>query len=333
MLAALREGRQNGVNDLSVIADRARAHTVYRAAVDGAGGAALGLGERLVAACAAGLQGPASWTEQTRADLSAWLAGPGGAVLTGSTAVAAATAPAHAWDLAPHLAGIALLATFGEHAASGAASRLAVHGVHALGQAATGAQHQEVLLRDWLLPAGPAPAWGRWVRLARLDSGGRTIPLSANARSTDPYVTPGAASDERYDGLLTRGQAEQLRRCCSGVLDGWSEPDERLKATARSLLFAAGILPRADDLMADLTSTELARLVTLSRALAPGPGVPVAQSALSPWQRGELVRRVSACIGSSVPLSLLPLNVPALPERSTAWAADQIAVLLAELEH
>src|SRR5690606_10839533 len=134
--------------------------------------------------------------------------------------------------------------------------------------------------------------WGRWVRLSRLDLGGRTIPLSTVARGTDPYVTPGAASDEHYDGLLTRGQVEQLRRCCSGVLDGWSEPDERLTATARSLLFAAGILPRADDLIADITGTELARLVTLSRALTPGPGVPVAQSALSPWQHGELVRRI-----------------------------------------
>ncbi len=333
LLAALRESRQDKVIDLTVIADRAKAHTAYRDAVDSASGARLSLEERLVAAYADDLQEPGSWTEQTRADLSAWLIGPGGAVLTGSTAEAAATASAHGWDLAPQLAGIALLAAFGEQAASAAAARLAVHGVHALGQAATGAQHQEVLLRNWLLPAGPAPTWGRWVRLSRLDLGGRTIPLSTVTRTTDPYVTPGAASDEHYDGLLTRGQVEQLRRCCSGVLDGWSEPDERLTATARSLLFAAGFLPPSDDLMADLADTELARLVALSRALTPGRGVPVAQPALSPWQRGELVRRASACLGASVPLSLLPLNVPALPERSTTWAAEQIAVMLVELEN
>jgi hypothetical protein len=331
LVAALRESRRDKTNDLAVVAERAQEHLApYRRAASAAPPAGS-LEERVVGAFAARVQHPSHWTPGARADLSTWLAGAGGAVLTGTTAIVAEDLPAHSWDLAPHLAAIGLLAEFGEQAASATAGRLAVHGLHALGQAAAGAQHQEVLLRHWLLAEGQPPNFGRWVRLSRLDLGGRTIPMDGGTRESDPYVTPGAASDPHYDGQLTRGQLEQLHHCCSGILDSWSEPDPPLGATARSLLFAAGTFPRADDLWNDLTGTELGELVALSRALTPGANVPVAQPRLTLWQRSELVRRTHACLGSPVPLNLLPYNVPALPSRLAAWAVREVAAVIEEL--
>jgi hypothetical protein len=188
--------------------------------------------------------------------------------------------------------------------------------------------HEESLLRHWLLGGREVEPKGRWSRLARLDLGGRRFfqasaapPGVHNDGSTDdPYVTPGAATDPHFDGLLTGAQLEQLRLCCSGILSAWREPDVALLATARSLLFATGQDVAIDELWGDLRTTELAKLAALGRALTPGFALATSQSRLMPGQIRLLEDIGGRILGDEVPLSFRPANLCDLPDRSIEWA-------------
>jgi hypothetical protein len=324
LLTALREARTGGSIDFAVVAEHAAPHVDPYLAEVGVGGRQA----RLVSALRERLNAPGMPVDKSlRSLLADWLSGPGGAMLTGRAW--ATTAPDSGdWDLAPHLAGNLLLAELGT--VSPLAAALSVHAGFRLGQLATGAVHQEVLLRDWLLRDRDDVRHGRWVRLDHLDLGGRTVPRE-RGNDVDPYVRSGALSDQQFDGLLTRSQRTELRNAIEGVLGAWLEPDARIRSTARMLTFAVGGFDHMDEVLADFATTQLARVAALGRGLTPGADTTSAQPRLTVWQIDEMRRQLSACLTQRLPLTLLPDNAASLPGRVADWAATATETLLNEL--
>lgn len=335
LVAALRECRVAGPDgggwrDETRLADALRPRAA-RYQVDGAhGDDAESLEVRLVRAAIDASSNPAESSPDAAGLITEWLAGVGGRALTGATADVAADP--YGWDVAPFLSAVILLAGQGERDPEGPWRQLAVHAAHCLGRLAAGTQHQEVLVRSWLLPPTGSPRHGRWVRLARLDLGGRTLPVMGQDPGrnpyADPYVDKKSKDDPYFDGKLTKPQYDQLTACCRGILNSHREPDASLVATARSLLFAVGDVERVDELCRDLEGTFLAALAALGRGLTPGTDVAVAQTLLSPGQVAFLRVRLGKLLNDGVPLSFLPEHAVPLPTRSADWAREQIDGIL-----
>jgi hypothetical protein len=267
-------------------------------------------GARLVGLCYA-MSGPDAEQlhDTVGSQLAAWLSLRGSRLL-GTDVVSADDPAKEDDDLAVYLAVVLLLHHL-QHSGDRARDaswgavlgRASVHAARQLGRLAAGSLHVEALLDRWLLAGDAGTKAGQWLRLGELSLAGTVL--------EDEDDTGEPVADERYAGLLTPRQAEQVRFFTAGVLGRAAiVADEDLLTVAAALAHAIG----DDDHLADLVSrtgrSVTGRLAALARGLATSSHTFTAQPRLLPPQVDLLVDALDEVLRNDLPVGVLAHNAP-----------------------